>query len=144
MATDVNQPSVEKTQPSYIISNSDDVDDVIVRPISQLRMDQTADNDFKPKAYAPSVTKQIPEPKISSIPQQPNYTESAIPKPVNSIQKQLDEVKSIPQQQKLPNPAKSPQETTIKQSGTNGKANVSFFLRNGNSLLSECVHWIPL
>lgn len=53
MAAEIN--AGEKHQPSYIISNSDDVDDVIVRPITQ----STVFNpDTQPKVQQPLVGQQ--------------------------------------------------------------------------------------
>lgn len=93
MATEVNQSSIGKPQPSYIISNSDDVDDVIVRPISnmQLKSEQTitkAEHDLKQQQQQQSqqqqqpqqVTRPILESKIPSSVLQNSYVESNIPK----------------------------------------------------------------
>lgn len=117
---DINVATVEKNQPSYIISNSDDVDDVIVRPISQLKMDQTADNECNPKVQPPNLSRPIQEPKTANPPHT-IHNESIIPKPTNPVQRQVIEDPLKPNTQPKPaNNIKSPTEKPM-----NGESNVS-------------------
>lgn len=118
MATEVNQqPSIEKSQPSYIISNSDDVDDVIVRPISQFKIDQS-NVDLKQSQPA----KTFSETNNPTSVLQQNSAGSNIPKAMNPPQqKPLVDIG-----QKSSVPVKSP---ITKKSPTEGVSNgVSFSL----------------
>lgn len=122
---DINVATIEKNQPSYIISNSDDIDDVIVRPISQLKMDPTVANEYIPKVQPSNLSRPIQEPKTAPNPPHAIQTESIIPKPVNPVQRQIeDPLKSSTQPRPLNN-IKSPTETTKLQKPMNGESNVS-------------------
>lgn len=104
--SDVNQTTIEKNQPSYIISNSDDIDDVIVRPISQLKVEQSIDN------VASNV-----KPKVMSSP----MSEPNIPKPTIAAQKQFDNLPNT----KPVTSAKTPTSDINIPNNSNGDTNVS-------------------
>lgn len=122
---DINVATIERNKPSYIISNSDDVDDVIVRPISQLNMDQNIDNEYKPKVQPPNLSRPIQEPKIAPNPSHTIQTESIIPKPVNPVLRQVENPLKSNTQPRLANNIKSPTENTKPQKPMNGESNVS-------------------
>lgn len=89
MSTDINQ---EKPA-NYIISNTDDVDDVIVRPISQTSISSLSRNDPKPIAATngdAAKQQQLP-PQSASI-----KLKSATPDEMNRSQIPTSGYKSIP------------------------------------------------
>lgn len=124
---DINAATVEKNQSSYIISNSDDVDDVIVRPISQLKMDQIVDNEYKPKLQPPNLSRPIQEPKTASNLLHTIHTESIIPKLVNPVQRNVEDSSKSNVQPKSANNVNSRTENTKPQKPANGESNVSAF-----------------
>lgn len=122
---DINVATIEKNQPSYIISNSDDIDDVIVRPISQLKMDTSLDNEYKPKVQPPNLPRPIQEPKTAANPPHTIQTESIIPKPINPVQRQIEDPLKTNAQPRPLNNIKSPTENSKSQKPMNGESNVS-------------------
>lgn len=133
MATDINQAS---TQPSYIISNSDDVDDVIVRPIANLDLKQHQQQSSKP----------ISEPNNATSVLQNSHAASNIPKaaapPPQQVKQQLVDVGS-----KLPTAAAKPaaikKSPTEERNGTNGRSDVSFknLFHSGKQFFNIEFYW---
>lgn len=121
---DINVATVKKNQPSYIISNTDDVDDVIVRPISQIKMDPTVDNEYKPKVQPTNLSRPIQEPKIAPNPPHAIKTDSIILKPVNPVQRQVEDPLKLNTQPGPANNIKSPTENTRPHKPINGESNV--------------------
>lgn len=122
---DINVVTVEKNQPSYIISNSDDIDDVIVRPISQLKMDPTVDDEYRPKVQPLNFSRPKQEAKTAPIPLHTIHAESITPKPMNPVQRQVEDPLKPNTQPKSANIIKSPTENTKPQKPMNGESNVS-------------------
>lgn len=90
MSTDINQDKPA----NYIISNTDDVDDVIVRPISQTSISSLSRIDPKPIATNGDAVKQQPQ----QLPPQsaPIKPKSATPDELNRSQIPTSGYKSIP------------------------------------------------
>lgn len=141
MATEVNQAGDHP--PSYIISNSDDVDDVIVRPITQstvLKADLEHQNSQpkvqpqlpQPPPAAQIIQPEIRQPPIQAPPKQPP-PESQLPRSVLQSSGPEPAARAPapangppPQARPPPQPvAKQPAEQPKKQNGTNGRAEVS-------------------
>lgn len=149
MSADINVIP-ENKQPSYIISNSDDVDDVIVRPISQSsvisnqsdnspKIQPTANNENKQSAPAPS-------PKSQPAPVEPNkqnYQSSVLRNITADQNSQSSAGKAVPEksaptprQDSAPTPAarRAPAENgTRNQNGTSAKATVNNTINRNSS-----------
>lgn len=92
MSTDINQDKPA----NYIISNTDDVDDVIVRPISQSSISSLQKNDIKPipNTNGDAKVSQLPQPSIvkpkSATPEELNKNNAAAAangvKPVSKLE----------------------------------------------------------
>lgn len=132
----------ENKQPSYIISNSDDVDDVIVRPISQTSM-QSNQSDNSPKVQQPPTQAAAPRTQPAPVePNKPNYQSSVLKNITaeQNTQPNLGRVSlarnenvPVPRQEPVkktpeaPTPAarKPAEDTSRKQNGTNAKPTVN-------------------
>ncbi|XP_031624620.1 putative uncharacterized protein DDB_G0271606 isoform X2 [Contarinia nasturtii] len=115
MATEAANPN----QPSYLISNTDDVDDVIVRPIGNMKIDQSggkADYDLKQNQQ------QQPQQQQSAMRSSPDSQNQRNASSV--LQNVHAESNVAPKATGLPKPivAKRSPTDEQKQNGTNGKA----------------------
>lgn len=140
MSAEINSvPEIK--QPSYIISNSDDVDDVIVRPISQSSIQSNqSDNSPKIQPPQPQAPRTQPAPVDSN---RPNYQSSVLrnitaeqnvpPSGVGRVPLERNENVPVARQAPTnkppepPTPAarKSAEDTSRKQNGTSAKATVN-------------------
>lgn len=98
MATEVNQPS-------YIISNSDDVDDVIVRPITHSNLINTDLQSTQPKVQAQSpTTGAVKPPEIQQRSFAPEAHRASPPKPIERNESPANGIGGIA----VPTPAPAP------------------------------------
>lgn len=121
MSTEINQAKPA----NYIISNTDDIDDVIVRPISQTSIHSLPRTDAKPNGEARQLPpSQVPKPKLTT-PDELNRSNTpsggikAIPRPDGSIgytDRPRNEAQTVrsPVPQALP-PSKIAQPTSAKK-----------------------------